>query len=154
MSKTTVWKDWHSTPLNNQRPKCRTGSEVLILGKCMHFLRKESLRKELSRRNHSTKTRLSYQWASLNFCHSANTPPLCRFHHTLEMWKPALCTQGYGVQIKAVVPLATQRKRHVGHNDAPPDFLPERPLWALFRETAQCFSCFLTGVQKQLCCRC
>lgn len=89
IGKMSVWKNSLSTLLNNyQRPKHRIGSEVLsvILGKCKHIFKKGILRKELSRRSHSTKTRLSYQVSILELLSSGPVTPL-PFVGSTVLWK-------------------------------------------------------------------
>lgn len=145
----SVWKDWLFTPLNYCRPNHRAGSEALITGwKNMNVF----LRKEWSR-SHTTKTSLSYQWASLNFCHSAGGAPLPFIRSTI-LWKHENLPFAHkATELRSKSPGPRKQVRghvtcHSEHNDAPPDSPPERPL----RTYKQLFTVLLLfvnwGLQK------
>lgn len=83
------------------------------------------LREELNRRSHSTKARLSYQCASLNFCPSTSqhASPL----YATTLWKCEDLPFAHKVTRLRSKPRplrAVQRKRHLELSDAPPDFPP------------------------------
>lgn len=147
----SVWKDSLSTPMNYQWPKHRTGSEVLIWGNAsILILRKESLRKELSRKIHLTKTRLSYQVSILELLsqhqwHTTPHPSPLQVPCTLETKKPALCTQGYTAEIKAQACGSTSEETSFGAQWRATWLSPDKGHSKLTRNCSQCFSYFLIG---------
>lgn len=142
----SVWKDWLSTPFNNYcRSNHRTGSEVLILEK-----HKCIFKKRVKLESHSkNKPELSVSILELLSQHQESTPPLQMFHHTLETWKPALCTQGYRAEIKKPRP-PVSKSEDTSHWSTMTHHLtsPQKGQSQLTRNCSQCLWLFNWSLQK------